>query len=140
MLTSKKTLKLLAAIAWIFGGLVLFFKGYILIKEANSISYNMEMISMVLVVAFIIGQIKSKFIMEKFCKNNLIRIAGLREPKIYQFFELRFFLFLLIMIFTGLFLSSFASGNYNYLLFVGTIDLTLSTALLKSSTRFFKNP
>ena len=94
---------------------------------------------MVLVVAFIIGQIKSKFIMEKFCDKNLVRIKNLKEPKIYQFFELRFFLFLVLMISTGLLLSGFASGNYNYLLFIGAIDLTLSTALLKSSTRFFKN-
>ena len=129
---------MLAAIAWIFGGLVLFYKGYTLLKEANLISYNMEMISMALVVAFIAGQLKSKFIMEKFCKNNLNRIAALSEPKIYQFFEFRFFLLLALMIFTGLFLSNFASGNYNYLLLVGTIDLTLSTALLKSSTSFFK--
>lgn len=139
MITSKKTLTLLSAIVWIFGGLVLFFKGYLLLKEANSISYNMENISMVLVVAFIIGQIKSKFIMEKFCDKNLARIKNLKEPKIYQFFELRFFLFLVLMISTGLLLSGFASGNYNYLLFIGAIDLTLSTALLKSSTRFFKN-
>jgi len=94
---------------------------------------------MVLVVAFIIGQLKSKFIMEKFCKQNLSRIKELHEPKIYQFFELRFFLFLTLMIFSGLFLSNFAAGNYNYLLIVGTLDLTLSTALLKSSTHFFKN-
>ena len=138
MLTSKKTLKIFAAIVWILGGLILFVKGYLLLKEANSISFNMENISMVLVVAFILGQIKSKFIMEKFCKKNLIRITELREPKIYQFFEFHFFLFLALMIFTGLLLSGFASGNYNYLLMIGALDLTLSTALLKSSTQFFK--
>ena len=138
MLTSKKTLKIFAAIVWILGGLILFVKGYLLLKEANSISFNMENISMVLVVAFILGQIKSKFIMEKFCKKNLTRIGELREPKIYQFFEFHFFLFLALMISTGLLLSGFASGNYNYLLIIGALDLTLSTALLKSSTQFFK--
>jgi hypothetical protein len=138
LLTSKKNLKIFSAITWIFGGLILFVKGYLLLKEANSISYNMENISMVLVVAFILGQIKSKFIMEKFCKKNLIRITELKEPKIYQFFEFQFFLFLALMISTGLLLSGFSSGNYNYLLFVGAIDLTLSTSLLKSSTQFFK--
>lgn len=98
----------------------------------------MEVVSMVLVVAFIIGLIKSKYLMEKFCIKNLRRIADLKEPKIYQFFELRFFLFLALMIFTGQILSNFASGDYNYLLMVGTLDLTLSTALLKSSAVFFK--
>ena len=138
MLTSKITLKIFAAIVWILGGLILFVKGYLLLKEANSISFNMENISMVLVVAFILGQIKSKFIMEKFCKKNLTRIGELREPKIYQFFEFHFFLFLALMISTGLLLSGFAAGNYNYLLMIGALDLTLSTALLKSSTQFFK--
>ena len=138
MLTSKITLKIFAAIVWILGGLILFVKGYLLLKEANSISFNMENISMVLVVAFILGQIKSKFIMEKFCKKNLIRITELREPKIYQFFEFHFFLFLALMISTGLLLSGFAAGNYFYLLMIGALDLTLSTALLKSSTQFFK--
>ena len=138
MLTSKITLKIFAAIVWILGGLILFVKGYLLLKEANSISFNMENISMVLVVAFILGQIKSKFIMEKFCKKNLIRITELREPKIYQFFEFHFFLFLALMISAGLLLSGFAAGNYNYLLMIGALELTLSTALLKSSTQFFK--
>ena len=139
LLTTQKTLKLLAAIVWILGGAILMLKGYSLLKEANLIYYDMLIISSLLIFAFIVGQIQSKYIMENFCIKNLKRINGILEPKIYHFFEIRFFLFLTLMILTGVVLSMLASGNYLFLLAVGTLDLALSTALLKSSTLFFKS-
>lgn len=113
-------------------------KGYSLLKTANLIHFNMENISIVLVVSFIIGQVKSKYIFEKFCINNLNRINQLIEPKIYQFFELRFFFLLALMILAGLTLANLAEENYIYLLSLACLDIALSTALIKSSLTFFK--
>lgn len=137
-LTNKKTLKILAALVWLIGGAVLMLKGYSLLKNANLIHFNMENISIVLVISFILGQVKSKYIFEKFCIKNLIRIQQINEPKIYQFFELRFFFLLALMILAGLTLSILAEDNYIFLLSLAGLDIALSTALIKSSLTFFK--
>ena len=136
--TSHNTLKNLAALVWVLGGIVLFSKGYSLLKQANGISENILIIIAVLIVAFIVGLFKNKFIMSKFCKKNLSRIYNLVNPKFHQFFELKFFFFLTLMILTGAFLSRISIGNYFALLAVGAFDLALSTALLTSSVHFFK--
>ena len=136
--SSHKTLKNLATLVWIIGGIVLFLKGYYLLKQAQSISENIFAIVVILTISFIAGLIKNKFIMSKFCKKNLSRIYNIDKPKIYQFFEFKFFFFLTLMIFTGALLSRIASGNYYGLLAVGGLDLALSTALLTSSVLFFK--
>ena len=136
--TTKKTLVILSAVTWILGGIFLFLKGYSLLKEANTINSNMEIISAVMVTAFIVGLIKNRFIFSKFNLKNLNRIDNLEEPKIYQFFETRFFFLLCLMIVLGIILSRMAAGNYIALLAVGTLDLALATALIKSSTLFLK--
>ena len=108
-----------------------------MLEEANYIHKDIEMISLVMGSAFIIGLLKNKFIMSKFNEQNIKRINELTDPKIYQFFESRFFIFLVLMIAAGISLSNYASGDYTMLLVVGGLDLALSTALLKSSTIFF---
>ena len=134
---SQKNLKNISALLWITGGVILFIKGYLLLRKANLISPNIEIISLVMASAFIIGLLKNKLIMSKFNRKNIDRINNLSDPQIHHIFETRFFFYLGLMILTGILLSSLAAGNYNVLLFVGGIDLALSTALLKSSTIFF---
>lgn len=136
--TSHNTLKNLAALVWILGGTILFLKGYLMLKLAIGISDNILTIIAILIIALIVGLFKNRFIMSKFCKKNLSRIYNLVNPKFHQFFELKFFIFLTLMIFTGAFLSKIAIENYFALLAVGTLDLALSTALLTSSVHFFK--
>jgi len=135
--TSKKTLIVLAAVVWVFGGIVLLFKGISLIKAAQIISPSITVILLVVIFAFIIGLIKSKYLMAKFCRKNLIRINKIDAPKIHQFFKPQFFFFLALMISAGIMLSEFAEGNYGFLLAVGGFDFSLSTALLTSSVVFF---
>jgi hypothetical protein len=137
IITTKKSLKNISALFLISGGLILFIKGYFLLKEANQLNYDVEAISLVMASAFVIGLLKNKYLMLKFNIKNIERIENLKNPKIHQFFELKFFLYLVLMIISGALLSTLASGNYNALLIVGGIDLSLSTALLKSSTFFF---
>ena len=135
---NKKNLKILSATLLIFGGIVLFIKGYLLLKEANRLFPNIEMISLIMTAAFIFGLLKSRFLISKFNRRNIKRIDKLKNPKIYQFYEPKFFIFLALMIIIGQTSSILASGNYNALLIVGGINLTLSTALLKSSVVFLK--
>ncbi len=136
--TSKNTLIKLAAFVWIVGGIVLFLKGYSLLKHAFFLSPNIMILIVVLIIAFAVGLINGKYIMSKFCRKNISRIDKIISPKIHQFFELKFFIFLTLMILTGFTLSKLAEGSYLFLLAVGCLDLVLSTALLTSTSVFFK--
>ena len=136
---SNNTLKVVSALVWIAGGIILFYKGYIMLKQANTILFNIELISAVMVTAFIIGLLKNKYLMTPFTAKNLERIQRLDQPKIIQIFEPIFFFYLTLMIITGISISKLAEGSYTALLIVGGIDLALSTALLKSSVLFLKN-
>jgi hypothetical protein len=134
--TSRKTLINISAIVWILGGIVLLLKGISLIKAAQIIYPSIIVISIIIIVALLVGLIKGKFLMGKFCKNNIKRINNIVEPKIHQFFEPKFILFLILMILTGITLSNLAVGNYGFLLAVGCLDFALSTALLSSTSVF----
>jgi hypothetical protein len=134
---SQKQLKIISAIFIIAGGIILFIKGYLMLKDAISIKPDIEIISLVMASAFIVGLLKNKFIMTKFNLHNIDRINNMENPKLYDFFELKFFFYLGLMIIAGIVLSGIAEGDYNLLLIVGGIDLALSTALLKSSILFF---
>ena len=136
---SPKTLILLSAIIWIGGGFQLLYKGVLLIKKALVIDPNTTMIYVIVIVGVLIGLVKNKFIMSKFCVKNIKRINNLANPKIHQFYEPKFFFFLTLMILTGFTLSRLAEGNYSFLLAVATLDFALTTALLTSSRIYFKS-
>lgn len=136
--TSQNTLKNISALVWIIGGIVLLLKAISLFTDAHSIIPELTIIIIVVLAALFAGLLKSKFIMAKFCKNNLIRIYNIKNPKIYQFFENKFFFWLMVMIITGITLSRLALGNYSCLLAVGGLDFSLSVALFTSSLVFIK--
>ena len=99
---SNNTLKIVSALVWITGGIILFYKGYMMLKQANTILFNIELISAVMVTAFIIGLLKNKYLMTPFTVKNLERIQRLDQPKIIQIFEPIFFFYLALMIITGI--------------------------------------
>jgi hypothetical protein len=120
------------------GGVILFVKGYSLLKEANKQSENISLMILLLILTLFTGLLKNKYIMSKFCRKNLKRINTLKSPKIYQFFTPGFLFALALMILTGMTLSKLAFGNYNFMLAIGGLDLSLSVALLSSSIIFVK--
>lgn len=136
--TSQNTLKYISALVWIIGGIVLLLKAISLFNDAHSIIPKLTIIIAVVFAAFLAGLLKSKFIMANFCKNNLLRIQNIKNPKIHQFFETKFFFWLIIMIITGIALSRYALGNYSCMLAVGGLDFSLAVALLTSSLVFIK--
>lgn len=136
--TSNIKLKYIASVVWIFGGVVLFIKSYSMLSVAQKLNSNYLYIIAALILAFTIGMLKNKFIMSKFCRRNIDRIMNLKNPKVYQFYEAKFVFFLILMILFGAFLSRVTIGNFMASLAVGTFDLSLSTALLTSSTQFFR--
>jgi len=138
MLTvSKGFLKLLAALVWFTGGIVLTIKGISLLIEAESMHPEQVSHWLAFVVAVIFGSIKARYFFSRVGKKNLTRIDTLSRPKFWQFFRMRFFVMLISMIILGVTLSQIAHGNHNLLIAVGVLDLSIAFALLGSSYIFW---
>lgn len=139
LIVSHRTLNILAALFWFSGGIALLLKGSSLLLEADIIDPEKTWPWAAAMVAVLIGSIKAKFLFSPSCRRNLVRIAALKQPNIWQFFKPAFFVALIFMIMVGATLSKIAHGNYLLLLAVGALDLALATALLGSSYVFWKH-
>jgi hypothetical protein len=138
-LTSKRTLKVLAAIVWVVGGMVLLLKGFGLLAQANDLRTGHHWPSIAVAAGLLIGGLKAKYLFRNACQKNLARIDALARPKIWRFFRPWFFLFLAAMILAGATLSRLAQGNYPFLIAVAVLDLSIATALLVSSRVFWNS-
>ena len=138
MITTSRTFKILAALIWYIGGIILVSKGGSLLMEADMLRPEKNWTWPAIIIGLLIGGLKAKFLFSKSCKKNLIRIDLLSKPKIWQFFRPRFFVFLSIMIVTGVTLSRVAHNNYIFLISVAILDLSIATALIGSSYVFWK--
>jgi hypothetical protein len=132
MTASLRTLKRLALLTWIIGGVVLFLKGYDLFGQAAGLRSGVELNSLPFIISLPVGGLKARYLFLPACRKNLARIDVLKDPKPWQFFRMGFFIFLFSMILLGAWLSRWAAGNYGMLLMVASVDLTLSVALLGS--------
>jgi len=133
----KKTLKTLALLVWYIGFMALSLKSYKLFNEAYTLNNNLTYLIIFLILGFLLSLLKTKYIFIKSCQKNLQRIEKLVNPKIWQFYRVGFFIFLVGVISLGAFLSRMASGDYYFLLSVGMVDMALALALLFSSFQFF---
>ena len=137
---APKTLKLLASWVWYSGFIVLFIKSGKLLLEAERINPDQIWTWLAFLSGIFIGAVKAKYLYNKLCIKNLNRINALKQPKIWQFYRTRFFLFLCLMIILGHFLSQMAHGNYTMLITMAIIELSVGTALLGSSYCFWLTP
>ena len=139
LIASTRWLKILAALVWYVGGIVLLLKGGSLLVEAEALIPEQNWPWLAVVAGLFLGGLKAKFLFSESCQKNLDRIAALERPKPWQFFRPGFFVMLTVMILAGATLSRLAHNNYPFLISVGTLDLSLATALLGSSYVFWKH-
>lgn len=135
---SHRTLKILAALFWYSGAVVLLIKGVTLLLEADSLQPERNWTWLTIAAGLTIGWLKVQFIFRRSCRNNLTRIALLSAPKIWQFYRPGFLLFLVAMIIIGSTLSRMAHGNYIFLFTMVIVDFSLATALFGSSYVFWQ--
>ena len=135
----KKNLKILAMIVWYIGFIALSIKSYKLFSEAYNINNNLTYLFSFLFIAFLLSLLKTKYIFNHSCQKNLQRIEELKEPKIWQFYRVGFFIFLVGVISLGAFLSRMASGDYYFLVSVAVVDMALALALFFSGFEFFRS-
>ncbi len=135
---SNRSLKILAALVWYVGGIVLLLKGSSLLIEADALKPEQNWPGLAAVAGLFLGGLKTKFLFSKSCQKNLDRIAALERPKLWQFFRPGFFVMLTVMILAGATLSRLAHNNYPFLIGVAILDLGIAIALLGSSYVFWK--
>ena len=135
---SPCTLKILAAVLWYSGAIILLTKGTTLLLEADALQPGRYWTCLTVVLGLSIGWLKVNFIFRRTCQKNLARISLLSEPKIWQFYRPGFLLFLAAMIIIGSTLSRMAHGNYPFLIAMVILDFSLATALFGSSHVFWQ--
>ena len=136
--SSTRLLRLLASLVWYSGAIVLSFKSARLLIEAHNISPNLLWIWLAVFGGLMIGAIKARYLFKPLCFKNLKRINALKHPRLWQFYRTGFFFFLLAMIILCSFISQLAHGNYPMLITMATIEVSLATALLGSSSCFWQ--
>ena len=137
LVVTNRSLRILAALLWYTGSIILLLKGSSLLSEAATLKPEDGWPWQVAVLGIFLGGIKAKFIFNKSCQKNLDRIAILIRPRIWQFFRIRFFAALLLMVLAGATLSTLAHNNYPMLISVALLDISIGIALLGSSYVFW---
>jgi hypothetical protein len=134
---TPRTLKILAAVVWYAGGIVLLLKGAGLFIKAEEAKPSDIRPWLAAIIGPLLGVLKAKFIFSRSCRKNLNRIASLQQPKIWDFFRPAFFAALALMILAGVLLSGLAYKSYSWLIGVTALDLAIAVALLGSSYIFW---
>ena len=136
--STTRSLKLLAAIIWYSGAVVLSYKSSRLLLEAQSINTDQTWIWLAVLTGIIIGMIKTKYLFKRVCIKNLKRIDSLKSPRFWQAYRTHFYFFLFAMIILGSYITRLAHGSYAALITTAIIEVSLATALLGSSNCFWK--
>lgn len=139
LIVSTRSLKILAALVWYVGSIILLMKGGGLLVEAYKLKPEQDWPWLAGVVGIILGGLQAKFLFRVSCQKNLNRIAALERPKPWQFFSPGFFVMLAVMVTAGATLSRLAHNNYPFLIGVAILDLGIAIALLGSSYVFWKH-
>ena len=138
LVVSHRSLRILAALLWYIGSIILLFKGGSLLFESHELKPEEGWSWQVAILGIFLGSLKAKFIFSRSCQKNISRIATLVQPKIWQFFRIRFFIALMLMVLVGVSLSMLAHNNYPMLISVALLDISIGIALLVSSYVFWK--
>ncbi len=136
--SSTRTLKILAALVWYSGAIILSYKSARLLSEAHGLHSNQLWTGLAIAAGILIGLLKARYLFSRVCLKNLKRIHTLASPKLWQFYRTRFYFFLLTMILLGRYISWLAHENYSFLISMAIVEISLATALLSSSNCFWK--
>ena len=137
-ITHARLLNILAALVWCLGGVILLVKGGKLLAGSVSLFPGPVWPWVAAISGLLLGGVKGEFLFSKSCKNNLIRISSLKNPRIWQFFSPAFFVLLLLMIAAGVVLSRLAHTSFPILVGIVILDLAVGAALLASSCVFWQ--
>jgi hypothetical protein len=136
--TTTITLIKLAALVWYTGVFVLIVKSGALFFEALKGGADQIFTLMAVLCGIVIGKIKAKYLFYNIGRKNIKRINLLPNPKLWQFYRKRFFVFLFLMITSGKYLSDVAQDENLALIALAVLELSIACALLLSSHCFWE--
>lgn len=136
--TTPNTLIKLAALVWYIGVIVLTTKSSTLLLNAFQNGINPFFVFMAVFCGVVIGKLKATYFFNNICKKNITRIHSLADPKLWQFYRKRFFLFLLSMIMLGEYLSGVVQSHAAGLVSLAVLELSIAAALAFSSICFWR--
>lgn len=136
---SKKTLRIVSALVWLSGAIVLLLKGASLFAQAIALKPGEPWSWLAIAAGLLIGGFKAKYLFGRFCLKNLNRIDALVDPQLWQAFRPVFYAFLAAMVLLGATLSRLAMGNYPALMALVVLDVSIAIALLGSMRVFRKS-
>lgn len=134
--TSPSILKFLAAIVWFGGVPFLTLKSGNLLLTAYQNDIHHYWILVAVATGVLIGWLKAQLLFTRLCTKNLQRIDNLEDPKIWQFYRRRFFVFLFLMIFLGKYLAAIGKDNNIILILLASLEISIAIALLISGRCF----
>jgi len=137
---SKSTLRIVSALVWLSGAIVLLLKGASLFAQAIALKPGESGSWLAIAVAILIGGVKAQYLFGGFCRKNLDRIAALNDPQLWQAFRPGFYVFLTTMVLLGAIFSRLAVGNYPALMALVILDISIAIALLGSLRVFSQHP
>ena len=138
LVVSARSLKILAALIWYIGDIMLILKGRSLLVEADALKPEQIWPWLAVFAGLFFGGLQAKYLFAKSCQKNMYRIDALDRPRVWQFFRPGFFAALTVMIFVGAILSRLAHNNYPFLIGVAAVDINIGIALLGSSYVFWQ--
>ena len=137
---SKSTLRIVSGFVWFSGAIVLLLKGASLFAQAITLKPGEPWSWLAVAAALLIGGAKARYLFGGFCRKNLVRIAALDDPQLWQAFRPGFYVFLITMILLGTTLSKLAVGTYPALIALVILDISIAIALLGSIRVFSQHP
>lgn len=140
MNTNRKTLVTLSAVVWFTGVIFLTIKSASLLLTSYKNGVELFLILHAVSGGIVIGIIKAKYLFSEICKKNINRINSLKEPKLWQFYRKRFFIFLFLMILSGKLLANVLQNSNGGLLGLAVVEISVAVALLFSSYCFWERP
>ncbi|MFH2058936.1 MAG: hypothetical protein ABIJ59_08545 [Pseudomonadota bacterium] len=135
---TSSTLIKLAALVWYTGIVVLIAKSVSLLLEAMKGGADQLFIMMAVLCGMAIGKIKAKYLFYNIGKKNIDRINSLTNPRLWQFYRKRFFVFLFFMIALGKYFAGVAYGENMALIALAVLELSIAFALALSSHCFWE--
>lgn len=139
MTVSKRTLRALAALVWVVGGLILLAKGSGYLARAARLAPASPLPWLGGLAGVGVGAFRGRRAFARGCRKNLARIDALRSPRPWEFFRPGFFAALVAMVAGGIALRRIADGGgVRASLVVGTLELVIALALLTSSLEFWR--
>lgn len=133
LITSHLILKILAALVWYTGVVVLLTKSGGLFFEAGKGGAPAGWVILAVVSGLVIGWLKANHMFVHICNRNLERIYALENPMLWQFYRGRFFFFLGLMVSLSGYLYRLVQGDSRLLLVLAGVELSVAIALLVSS-------